>query len=71
MVSTPIAGTTDGAWHGAIPDGWSLKQLKWAITFQRGHDLQLKIAKKVMFLSLQAVVLRVGTTSLRQGDQAS
>lgn len=39
MVSTPMAVTTDGAWHGAVPAGWSLKQLKWAVTFQRGHDL--------------------------------
>lgn len=29
----------DGAWHGAVPLGWTLKQLKWAVTFQRGHDL--------------------------------
>jgi restriction endonuclease S subunit len=34
-----MAVTTDGAWHGAVPAGWSLKQLKWAVTFQRGHDL--------------------------------
>jgi type I restriction enzyme S subunit len=34
-----MAVTTDGAWHGAAPAGWSLKQLKWAVTFQRGHDL--------------------------------
>ena len=39
MVSTPKAVATDGAWHGAVPAGWSLKQLKWAVTFQRGHDL--------------------------------
>jgi restriction endonuclease S subunit len=39
MISTPMAVTTDGAWHGAVPAGWSLKQLKWAVTFQRGHDL--------------------------------
>jgi type I restriction enzyme, S subunit len=39
MVATPMAVTTDGAWHGAVPAGWSLKQLKWAVTFQRGHDL--------------------------------
>jgi type I restriction enzyme, S subunit len=39
MVSIPMAVTTDGAWHGAAPAGWSLKQLKWAVTFQRGHDL--------------------------------
>jgi type I restriction enzyme, S subunit len=39
VVSTPKAVTTDGAWHGAVPAGWSLKQLKWAVTFQRGHDL--------------------------------
>ena len=39
MISTPTAVTTDGAWHGAVPVGWSLKQLKWAVTFQRGHDL--------------------------------
>ena len=39
MVSTPMAVTTDGAWHGAAPAGWSLKQQKWAVAFQRGHDL--------------------------------
>jgi type I restriction enzyme S subunit len=39
MVSTPMAAATDGAWHGAVPAGWSLTQLKWAVTFQRGHDL--------------------------------
>ena len=39
MVSIPKAVTTDGVWHGAVPAGWSLKQLKWAVTFQRGHDL--------------------------------
>jgi type I restriction enzyme, S subunit len=39
MISTPKAVTTDGAWHGAVPVGWSLKQLKWAVAFQRGHDL--------------------------------
>jgi type I restriction enzyme, S subunit len=39
MVATLMAVRTDGAWHGAIPAGWSLKQLKWAVTFQRGHDL--------------------------------
>jgi type I restriction enzyme S subunit len=39
MVSTAMAVTTDGAWPGAVPVGWSLKQLKWAVTFQRGHDL--------------------------------
>lgn len=39
MVETPMAVTTDGAWHGAVPAGWSLKQLKWVVTFQRGHDL--------------------------------
>jgi type I restriction enzyme S subunit len=26
-------------WLGDIPEHWDLKQLKWAITFQRGHDL--------------------------------
>jgi type I restriction enzyme, S subunit len=39
VVATPMAVTTDGAWHGVVPAGWSLKQLKWAVTFQRGHDL--------------------------------
>ena len=39
MVSTPKAVITDGTWHGVVPAGWSLKQLKWAVTFQRGHDL--------------------------------
>jgi type I restriction enzyme S subunit len=34
-----MAVTTDGAWHGAVPAGWSVKQLKWAVTFQPGHDL--------------------------------
>ncbi len=27
------------AWLGDIPDHWDVKQLKWAIMFQRGHDL--------------------------------
>lgn len=26
-------------WLGTVPAHWELKQLKWAITFQRGHDL--------------------------------
>jgi type I restriction enzyme, S subunit len=39
VASAPKGVTTDGAWHGAVPAGWSLKQLKWAVTFQRGHDL--------------------------------
>lgn len=26
-------------WLGEVPDGWEVKQLKWAIMFQRGHDL--------------------------------
>jgi restriction endonuclease S subunit len=39
MISTATAVTTDGDWHNAVPIGWSLKQLKWAVTFQRGHDL--------------------------------
>ncbi len=26
-------------WLGAIPEHWTAEQLKWAITFQRGHDL--------------------------------
>jgi len=26
-------------WLGEIPAHWEVKQLKWAITFQRGHDL--------------------------------
>jgi type I restriction enzyme S subunit len=39
MVSTTRAVATDGACHGAIPAEWSLKQLKWAVTFQRGYDL--------------------------------
>ncbi len=39
MVAAPMAVTTDEAWQGTIPAGWSLKQLKWAVTFQRGHDL--------------------------------
>src|SRR5689334_6581365 len=39
MAFTSIVGTTDGPWLGAVPPGWSLKQLKRAVTFQRGHDL--------------------------------
>lgn len=27
------------AWFGLVPAHWEVKQLKWAITFQRGHDL--------------------------------
>ena len=26
-------------WLGEIPAHWNIKQLRWAITFQRGHDL--------------------------------
>lgn len=26
-------------WLGEVPEGWELKQLKWSIMFQRGHDL--------------------------------
>ena len=26
-------------WLGEIPANWEVKQLRWAITFQRGHDL--------------------------------
>ena len=26
-------------WLGDVPEHWDLKRLKWAITFQRGHDL--------------------------------
>jgi len=26
-------------WLGEVPGHWEVKQLKWAITFQRGHDL--------------------------------
>lgn len=26
-------------WLGLVPAHWELKQLKWAVTFQRGHDL--------------------------------
>jgi restriction endonuclease S subunit len=37
--SVPMAITTNGARNGAVPVGWSLKQLKWAVTCQRGHDL--------------------------------
>ena len=39
MATASMAATTDGPWHGAVPSGWTLKQLKWAVTFQRGHDL--------------------------------
>jgi type I restriction enzyme, S subunit len=39
MDSASMAVTTGGPWHGGVPPGWSLKQLKWAVTFQRGHDL--------------------------------
>jgi type I restriction enzyme S subunit len=42
MAETPMTATTDGAWHGPVPAGWSLKQLKWAVTFQRGHDLPVE-----------------------------
>lgn len=27
------------AWLGDVPEHWELKQLKWAVMFQRGHDL--------------------------------
>ncbi len=26
-------------WIGEVPEHWEVKQLKWAVTFQRGHDL--------------------------------
>ena len=26
-------------WLGEVPEHWEVKQLRWAITFQRGHDL--------------------------------
>ena len=26
-------------WLGDVPEHWEVKQLKWAVTFQRGHDL--------------------------------
>ena len=39
MKRVPLRGTLHGAWHGHSPPGWSLMQLKWAVTFQRGHDL--------------------------------
>ena len=26
-------------WLGDVPEHWEIKQLKWAVTFQRGHDL--------------------------------
>jgi len=39
VVSTSMTVTTYEPWHGAVPLGWTLKQLKWAVTFQRGHDL--------------------------------
>lgn len=26
-------------WLGEVPEHWELKQLKWAVVFQRGHDL--------------------------------
>lgn len=26
-------------WLGQVPEGWEVKQLKWAVVFQRGHDL--------------------------------
>ena len=26
-------------WLGDVPEHWGVKQLKWAVTFQRGHDL--------------------------------
>ncbi len=29
-------------WLGDVPEHWDLKQLKWAVTFQRGHDLTAK-----------------------------
>jgi type I restriction enzyme, S subunit len=35
----PQLKTSDVEWLGEIPEHWDLKQLKWAITFQRGHDL--------------------------------
>jgi type I restriction enzyme S subunit len=36
---TPKLKASGIEWLGDIPEHWDLKQLKWAITFQRGHDL--------------------------------
>jgi type I restriction enzyme, S subunit len=35
----PPLKPTGVSWLGDVPAHWDVKQLKWAITFQRGHDL--------------------------------
>lgn len=38
-VTGTATNSSEGAWFGKPPKGWQAKQLKWAVTFQRGHDL--------------------------------
>ena len=38
-VSGTSTNSANGAWFGTVSKGWQAKQLKWAIMFQRGHDL--------------------------------
>jgi type I restriction enzyme, S subunit len=35
----PPLKTSGVEWLGDVPEHWEVKQLKWAIMFQRGHDL--------------------------------
>ena len=35
----PILKPSGIDWLGDLPEHWEVKQLKWAVTFQRGHDL--------------------------------
>jgi type I restriction enzyme, S subunit len=39
MVSSSLTSASGGPRPGGVPPGWTVKQLKWAVTFQRGHDL--------------------------------
>ena len=38
-LSSLLFTSPDAARLTSLPSGWFIKQLKWAITFQRGHDL--------------------------------
>ncbi len=39
LPENPTLKPTGIEWLGHVPAHWEVKQLKWAITFQRGHDL--------------------------------
>jgi type I restriction enzyme S subunit len=35
----PVYRDSGVEWLGSVPSAWEIKQLKYAVTFQRGHDL--------------------------------